>query len=101
VPLAHSVIAFSSTLKGLGKLLLNEEAITADLGARWNVLAEAIQTILRREGYEKPYETLKALTRTNSVVNEQSISDFIDTLNVSDEVKAELKRITPHSYTGY
>ena len=67
----------------------------------WNVVAEAIQTILRREGYEKPYETLKALTRTNSEVNAQSISDFIDTLNVSDAVKAELKKISPHSYTGY
>ena len=101
VPLVHMVIAMKSTLKGLGKLVLNEEAINADLDNMWNVVAEAIQTILRREGYEKPYETLKALTRTNSVVNEQSISDFIDTLNVSDEVKAELKRITPHSYTGY
>lgn len=101
VPLGHMVIAMKSTLKGLGKLVLNEEAINADLDNMWNVVAEAIQTILRREGYEKPYETLKALTRTNSVVNEQSISEFIDTLNVSDDVKAELKRITPHSYTGY
>ena len=101
VPVGHMVIALKSTLKGLGKLVLNEEAIYADLDNMWNVVAEAIQTILRREGYEKPYETLKALTRTNSVVNEQSISDFIDTLKVSDEVKAELKRITPHSYTGY
>ena len=101
VPLGHMVIAMKSTLKGLGKLVLNEEAINADLDNMWNVVAEAIQTILRREGYEKPYETLKALTRTNSVVNAQSIADFIDTLNVSDEVKAELKRITPHSYTGY
>lgn len=101
VPLGHMVIAMESTLKGLGKLVLNEEAINADLDNMWNVVAEAIQTILRREGYEKPYETLKALTRTNSVVNEQSISEFIDTLNVNDEVKAELKRITPHSYTGY
>lgn len=101
VPLAHSVIAFSSTLKGLGKLLLNEEAITADLGARWNVLAEAIQTILRREGYEKPYETLKALTRTNEDVTAQSISEFIDTLKVSDEVKAELHALTPLNYTGF
>ncbi len=101
VPVGHMVIALKSTLKGLGKLVLNEEAIFADLDNMWNVVAEAIQTILRREGYEKPYETLKALTRTNSVVNEQSIAEFIDTLNVSDEVKAELKRITPHSYTGY
>ena len=101
VPLGHMAIAMQSTLKGLGKLVLNEEAINADLDNMWNVVAEAIQTILRREGYEKPYETLKALTRTNSVVNAQSISDFIDTLKVNDEVKAELKRITPHSYTGY
>ncbi len=101
VPLGHMVIAMKSTLKGLGKLVLNEDAINADLDNMWNVVAEAIQTILRREGYEKPYETLKALTRTNSVVNAQSIADFIDTLKVSDEVKAELKRITPHSYTGY
>lgn len=101
VPVGHMVIAMQSTLKGLGKLVLNEEAINADLDNMWNVVAEAIQTILRREGYEKPYETLKALTRTNSVVNAQSIADFIDTLKVNDEVKAELKRITPHSYTGY
>ena len=101
VPVGHMVIAVQSTLKGLGKLVLNEEAINEDLDNMWNVVAEAIQTILRREGYEKPYETLKALTRTNSVVNAQSIADFIDTLKVSDEVKAELKRITPHSYTGY
>ena len=101
VPVGHMAIALQSTLKGLGKLVLNEEAINADLDNMWNVVAEAIQTILRREGYEKPYETLKALTRTNSVVNAQSISDFIDTLNVSDDVKNELKRITPHSYTGY
>ena len=101
VPLGHMVIAMQSTLKGLGKLVLNEEAINEDLDNMWNVVAEAIQTILRREGYEKPYETLKALTRTNSVVNAQSISEFIDTLNVSEDVKAELKKITPHSYTGY
>lgn len=101
VPVGHMVIALQSTLKGLGKLVLNEEAINADLDNMWNVVAEAIQTVLRREGYEKPYETLKALTRTNSVVNAQSIADFIDTLNVSDSVKSELKRITPHSYTGY
>ncbi len=101
VPMGHMVIALASTLKGLNKLILNEEAINADLDNMWNVVAEAIQTILRREGYEKPYETLKALTRTNSEVNAQSISEFIDTLKVSEEVKAELKRITPHSYTGY
>ena len=101
VPLGHTLIALYSTLKGLNKLILNEEAINADLDSMWNVVAEAIQTILRREGYEKPYETLKALTRTNSVVDARSIAEFIDTLKVSDEVKAELKAITPHSYTGY
>ena len=101
VPLAHSIIAFSSTIRGLGKLLLNQEAITADLGSRWNVLAEAIQTILRREGYEKPYETLKALTRTNAEVTAESIAEFIETLNVSAEVKAELHALTPLNYTGF
>lgn len=101
VPMAHSVIAFASTLKGLGKLLLNEEAISADLGHRWNVLAEAIQTVLRREGYPKPYETLKALTRTNAEVTERSIAEFIDTLEVRPEVKALLKDLTPLNYTGF
>ena len=101
VPMAHILIAFSSTLKGLGKLLLNQPAIDKDLDQMWNVVAEGIQTILRREGYPKPYETLKALTRVNTTVTQQSIADFIDTLNVSDSVKAELKRLSPHSYTGY
>ena len=101
VPLAHTIIAIKSTLKGLHKLLLNQDAINRDLDNMWNVVAEAIQTILRREGYEKPYETLKALTRTNSKVDAGSISNFIDTLKVSDDVKAELKAITPHNYTGF
>lgn len=101
VPIGHMMISLASTLKGLNKLILNETAITADLDNMWNVVAEAIQTILRREGYPKPYETLKALTRTNSTVDAKSIVEFIDTLNVSDEVKAELKQITPHTYTGY
>ncbi len=101
VPLAHSIIAIQSTIKGLNKLILNESAIANDLDNMWNVVAEAIQTILRREGYEKPYETLKALTRTNSKVDAESISSFIDTLKVTDEVKNELKKITPHNYTGY
>ncbi|MDD6140002.1 MAG: adenylosuccinate lyase [Bacteroidales bacterium] len=101
VPMGHIVIAIQSTLKGLRKLILNQDAINRDLDNTWSVVAEALQTILRREGYEKPYETLKNLTRTNSTVNAQSISDFIDTLNVSDEVKSELKSITPHNYTGY
>ena len=101
VPLAHVMIAISSTMKGLGKLILNESAINRDLDNMWNVVAEGIQTILRREGYPKPYETLKELTRTNSVVNAENIATFIDTLNVSEEVKAELKALTPHGYTGY
>ena len=101
VPMGHIVIAIQSTLKGLRKLILNQDAINRDLDNTWSVVAEAIQTILRREGYEKPYETLKNLTRTNSTVNARSISDFIDTLNVSDKVKAELMSITPHNYTGY
>lgn len=101
VPLAHMMIALHSTLKGLHRLLLNEAAISRDLDNMWNVVAEAIQTILRREGYEKPYETLKALTRTNSKVDAESIASFIDTLKVSDAVKEELKAITPHNYTGF
>lgn len=101
VPLAHMMIALHSTLKGLHKLLLNEAAISRDLDNMWNVVAEAIQTILRREGYEKPYETLKAITRTNSKVDAESIASFIDTLKVSDAVKEELKAITPHNYTGF
>lgn len=100
VPLGHMMIAIASTMKGLGKLLLNEAAISADLDNMWSVVAEAIQTVLRREGYPKPYEALKALTRTNSVVDEKAIHDFIATLNVSDAVKEELMKITPHTYTG-
>ena len=100
VPMAHIEIAFKSLLKGLGKLLLNESALSADLDKCWAVVAEGIQTILRREGYPKPYEALKALTRTNAGITEQSIKDFIETLNVSDKVKAELRAITPHNYTG-
>ena len=100
VPLAHIEIAFKSLTKGLGKLLLNENALYRDLDNCWAVVAEGIQTILRREGYPKPYEALKALTRTNEGITEKSISDFIETLQVSDAVKAELKAITPHNYTG-
>lgn len=101
VPMGHTLIAFASTLKGLGKLLLNREAIDADLDRAWAVVAEGIQTILRREGYPNPYETLKALTRTNTAVTAQSISDFIDTLDVSEAVRAELHALTPATYTGY
>ena len=101
VPMGHMMIALASTLKGLNKLILNADAINADLDSMWSVVAEAMQTILRREGYPKPYETLKALTRTNEVVDAKRIAEFVETLNVSDEVKAELRNITPHSYTGY
>lgn len=100
VPMAHTLIAFQSTLKGLSKLLLNESAIYRDLDNMWSVVAEGIQTILRREGYPKPYETLKALTRTNGIINEESIQAFIETLDVSEGVKEELRKITPHTYTG-
>ncbi len=101
VPMGHILIALQSTMKGLGKLLLNEKAIYNDLDKMWNVCAEGIQTILRREGYPKPYEALKELTRTNNVVDESAIHAFIETLNVNEEVKAELHAITPHSYTGF
>ena len=100
VPMGHMVIAIQSTLKGLRKLLLNQSAINADLDNCWAVVAEAIQTILRREAYPHPYEALKALTRTNQAITEDSIKQFIDALEVSDEIKNELRRITPHSYTG-
>lgn len=101
VPLAHGLIAVASTMKGLGKLLLNRAAIDADLDAAWAVVAEGIQTVLRREGYPHPYETLKQLTRTNTAITAESISEFIDTLEVSDEVRAELHALTPASYTGF
>ncbi|MBF1628186.1 adenylosuccinate lyase [Prevotella sp.] len=100
VPLGHSVIAIQSTLKGLRKLILHEEKLREDLDDTWAVVAEAIQTILRREAYPHPYEALKALTRTNNKMTEETIHEFIQTLNVSDSVKAELMAITPHNYTG-
>ena len=100
VPFGHTIIAFKATLKGLNKLLLNEAKFTEDLENNWAVVAEAIQTILRREGYPNPYEALKGLTRTNEKINQNSISSFIDTLNVSDTIKHELKQITPSNYTG-
>ncbi|MCC8143559.1 MAG: adenylosuccinate lyase [Tannerellaceae bacterium] len=100
VPMAHIEIAFKSLTKGLGKLLLNEKALVNDLDDCWAVVAEGIQTILRREGYPEPYEALKALTRTNEAITEQSIGKFIDTLNVNEQVKSELRAITPHNYTG-
>ena len=100
VPLAHTLIAIQSSLRGLRKLLLNEPAIRRDLDGCWSVVAEAIQTILRREGYPHPYETLKALTRTNQAITQESIHTFIDTLEVSEAVRAELRAITPDTYTG-
>ncbi|MDL2223366.1 adenylosuccinate lyase [Bacteroidales bacterium OttesenSCG-928-M11] len=100
VPFGHILIAIQSLQKGLGKLLLNEEAINRDLENAWAVVAEGIQTILRREGYPQPYEALKALTRTNQRITGESISEFIDTLNVNEQVKQELKLITPQNYTG-
>ena len=101
VPVAHQVIALNSLKKGLGKLILNEKALEADLERNWAVVAEAIQTILRRENYPNPYETLKSLTRTGSVINRETIANFIETLNVSEEVKEELRAISPMTYTGF
>jgi adenylosuccinate lyase len=100
VPLAHTLISFLSTQKGLGKLLLNKEAIEKDLEDNWAVVAEAIQTILRREAYPDPYEALKGLTRTNEKITEKSLADFIDSLDVSEQIKTELKSIKPANYTG-
>jgi len=100
VPMAHTIIAISSTLKGLNKIILNNEAIEADLENNWAVVAEAIQTVLRREAYPNPYEALKALTRTNQKITAQTMAVFIDELDVNDNIKAELKQITPFNYTG-
>ena len=100
VPMGHTLIAFEATLKGLNKLLLNEDKFAEDLDKNWAVVAEAIQTILRREGYPNPYEALKDLTRTNTVINKEAIHNFIGTLNVSEEVRAELMQITPSNYLG-
>ncbi|WP_113662342.1 adenylosuccinate lyase [Pedobacter nanyangensis] len=100
VPMAHTLIAINSTMRGLGKIILNQQAIDADLEDNWAVVAEAIQTVLRREAYPNPYEALKALTRTNQKITAETIAVFIDGLEVSDSIKAELKQITPFSYTG-
>ena len=100
VPMGHSLIAFQSTLKGLRKLILNEQKLADDLDAMWAVVAEALQTILRREGYPNPYETLKQLTRTNERITPETIAAFIDTLDVSQQVKDELRAVTPQNYTG-
>ena len=100
VPIAHTLIACNSLMKGLGKVLLNESALHADLDANWAVVAEAIQTILRREGYPQPYEALKGLTRTNDVITEKAIREFILSLDVSVRIQEELLRISPFNYTG-
>jgi len=100
VPFGHTIIAFSSTLKGLNKLIINKEKFAEDLENNWAVVAEAIQTILRREGYPNPYEALKGLTRTNEKITQKSMADFIESLEVSNEIKSELKAITPSNYTG-
>ena len=100
VPLAHSLIAFQSTLKGLDKLVLNEEAISQELENNWAVVAEAIQTVLRREGFEKPYEALKGLTRTHDKVTQESVHQFIESLDISEKLKEELKTISPSNYLG-
>ena len=98
--MAHTIIAIKSTLKGLNKLIINKEAIERDFEKNWAVVAEAIQTVLRREGYPNPYETLKALTRTNNKITQESIAEFIDTLDIAAELKEKLKQITPSNYTG-
>ncbi len=98
--MAHTLIAIKSTLKGLNKLLLNQDAIQADLENNWAVVAEAIQTILRREAYPNPYEALKELTRTNEQVNAATIANFVATLNIPESVKEEIKKIRPDNYTG-
>jgi adenylosuccinate lyase len=100
VPFAHTILSFSSLERGLSKLILNKEAIDEDLENNWPVVAEAIQTILRREGFANPYETLKELTRTSTKVSQEILLQFINKLNVSDSVKEELRKITPFTYTG-
>jgi len=100
VPFAHTIIAFKSVEKGLGKLIINEAQINTDLENNWAVVAEAIQTILRRENYPNPYEALKELTRGNNKIDKKSIHQFIETLKVNDDMKKELKKISPHNYTG-
>jgi adenylosuccinate lyase len=100
VPLAHTIIAFKATSKGLSKLLLNEQKIAADLDNNWAVVAEAIQTILRREAYPNPYEALKELTRTNKKITADSMADFIEQLDVNESIKAEMRLISPSTFTG-
>ena len=100
VPIAHTIVGINSTLKGINKLLVNSEKISNDLEMNWIVIAEAIQTILRREGYPKPYEALKKLTRKNEIINKKTFADFIEHLEISDDLKNELKKISPFNYTG-
>jgi len=100
VPFSYTSIAFKSTISGINKLIVNKVKIEEDLENNWAVISEAIQTILRREGYSKPYETLKNLTRINSKINKKTIHDFIDSLNIGPEIKTELKNISPYNYTG-
>lgn len=100
VPFSHTIIAIGSTIKGINKLIVNKVKIDNDLNENWAVIAEAIQTILRREGYSNPYEALKQLTRTNTEINKHTIHNFIDSLEIEDEIKIELKQITPSNYTG-
>jgi adenylosuccinate lyase len=100
VPVAHTVLAFFSIIKGINKLILNKQKIQEDLDSNWAVVAEAIQTILRRENYPKPYEALKDLTRENGKINKEAIHTFIDSLKISSSIKKELKSITPVNYTG-
>jgi adenylosuccinate lyase len=101
LPIAHSLVAIKSIVKGMNKLILNEQKINEDLDNNWVVVSEAIQTILRREGYPKPYEALKSLTRTNEKVTREHIREFIAKLNVSEEIKSELNALNPHNYTGH
>ena len=100
VPIAHTIIGINSTLKGINKLLVNSEKISNDLEMNWIIIAEAIQTILRREGYPKPYEALKKLTRKNEIINKKTFASFIEHLEISEDVKKELKKISPYNYTG-
>ncbi len=100
IPVSYTVIALKSLMKGLGKLLLNQEMINKDLEENWIVISEAIQTILRREGYHNPFEALKELTRTNKKINKEVIRSFIDSLDINDDLKEELKKISPYNYTG-
>ena len=100
IPIAHTVIGINSTIKGINKILVNTEKINSDLEKNWIVIAEGIQTILRREGFPKPYEALKELTRNNQQINKKTFIVFIENLEISDEIKKELKKISPYNYTG-